>query len=316
MTGLNTIKAAIIGHAVGDALGVPAEFIPREKLQKHPVTDMIGYGSHDVPKGSWSDDTSMELCTLNSIATKGEIDLDDIMVEFGKWVEDGYMTPQGRVFDIGRTCLHAIMNYHRGKDVRHCGGEREHDNGNGSLMRILPVCLYNYLKKADKDSAIDNIHSVSALTHAHDRSCIACGIYDFIIQELISTSRKSSVKKALDKAKEYYKENDENKSFSRLYEENFELTAESDVKSSGYVVDTLEAAVWCLLNTTNYKECVLKAVNLGQDTDTVAAVAGGLAGILYGYKNIPSEWIDSLIKKDDILDMCSAFYDAVIAAKK
>lgn len=316
MTELNTIKAAIIGHAVGDALGVPAEFIPREKLKKHPVTDMIGFGSHDVPKGSWSDDTSMELCTLNSIATKGKIDLDDIMIEFGKWVEDGYMTPQGRVFDIGRTCLHAIMNYHRGKDVRHCGGEREYDNGNGSLMRILPVCLYNYLKKADKDSAIDNIHSVSALTHAHDRSCIACGIYDFILHELISTPRKSSVKKALAKAKEYYKENDENKSFSRLYEENFELAAEKDIKSSGYVVDTLEAAVWCLLNTTNYKECVLKAVNLGQDTDTVAAVAGGLAGILYGYKNIPSEWIDSLIKKDDILDMCSAFYDAVIANGK
>lgn len=316
MNNNDIIKAAIIGHAVGDALGVPAEFIPREKLQKHPITDMIGYGSHDVPKGSWSDDTSMELCTLNSIASKGQIDLDDIMIQFGKWVQDGYMTPQGRVFDIGRTCLHAIMDYHRGKDVRHCGGDREYANGNGSLMRILPVCLYNYLMHAERDVAIDNIHSVSALTHAHDRSCIACGIYDFVVQELISTPRKSSVKKALAKAKEYYIDAEENKSYNRLYEPNFELTAEKEIKSSGYVVDTLEAAVWCLLNTSNYKECVLKAVNLGQDTDTVAAVAGGLAGILYGYKNIPSVWIDCLIKKDEILDMCSAFYDAVIAARK
>ena len=316
MNNNDIIKAAIIGHAVGDALGVPAEFIPREKLQKHPITDMIGYGSHAVPKGSWSDDTSMELCTLSSIASKGQIDLDDIMIQFGKWVEEGYMTPQGRVFDIGRTCLRAIMDYHRGKDVRHCGGDREYANGNGSLMRILPVCLYNYLMNAERDAAIDNIHSVSALTHAHDRSCIACGIYDFIVQELISTPRKSSVKKALAKAKEYYIDAEENKSYNRLYEQNFELTAEKDIKSSGYVVDTLEAAVWCLLNTSNYKECVLKAVNLGQDTDTVAAVAGGLAGILYGYKNIPSVWIDCLIKKDEILDMCSAFYDAVIAARK
>ena len=169
---------------------------------------------------------------------------------------------------------------------------------------------------AERDAAIDNIHSVSALTHAHERSCIACGIYDFIVQELISTPRKSSVKKALAKAKDYYIDAEENKSYNRLYEPNFELTAEKEIKSSGYVVDTLEAAVWCLLNTNNYKECVLKAVNLGQDTDTVAAVAGGLAGILYGYKSIPSKWIDSLIKKDEILDMCSVFYDAVIAAKK
>lgn len=216
----------------------------------------------------------------------------------------------------GGNLILSIMDYHRGKDVRHCGGDREYANGNGSLMRILPVCLYNYLIHAERDAAIDNIHSVSALTHAHERSCIACGIYDFIVQELISTPRKSSVKKALAKAKDYYIDAEKNKSYNRLYEPNFELTAEKEIKSSGYVVDTLEAAVWCLLNTNNYKECVLKAVNLGQDTDTVAAVAGGLAGILYGYKSIPSKWIDSLIKKDEILDMCSVFYDAVIAAKK
>lgn len=313
MINVEIIKGAILGHAVGDALGVPAEFIPREKLQKNPITDMLGYGSHNVPKGSWSDDTSMELCTFTSIASKGKIDLDDIMTGFVKWVEEGYMTPHGRVFDMGRTCLHAIMNYRRGKNARCCGGEREYDNGNGSLMRILPVCLYNCLTNADRDIAIDNIHSVSALTHAHDRSCIACGIYDFIIQELITTQRKSSVKKALSKAKDYYKDNEENKNYHRLYEARFELTAERDIKSGGYVVDTLEAAIWCLLNTSDYKECVLKAVNLGQDTDTVAAVAGGLAGILYGYKNIPAEWIDCLVKKDEIIDMCCSFYDAVIS---
>lgn len=316
MMNVEIVKGAILGHAVGDALGVPTEFIPREKLQKNPVIDMIGYGSHNVSKGSWSDDTSMELCTLNSIAYKGEIDLDDIMTGFVKWIEEGYMTPHGRVFDMGRTCLHAIMNYRRGKNARCCGGEREYDNGNGALMRILPVCLYNYLTNANRDIAIDNIHSVSALTHAHDRSLIACGIYEFIVQELISAPRKSSVKKALSKAKDYYKDNEENEKYHRLYAPNFELIPENEIKSGGYVVDTLEAAIWCLLNTSDYKTCVLKAVNLGQDTDTVAAVAGGLAGILYGYKNIPSEWIDSLAKKGEIIDMCCSFYDAVITANR
>ena len=138
MGNMETVKAAIIGHAVADAVGVPAEFIQRKRLAEHPITDMVGYGSHNVPKGSWSDDTTMTLCTLRSISEKGTIDLDDIMVEFGKWIEDGYMTPHGEVFDIGRTCLWAIGKYHRGIDVEHCGSSGEWDNGNGSLMRIIP----------------------------------------------------------------------------------------------------------------------------------------------------------------------------------
>ncbi len=311
MNKIEIVKAAIIGHAVADAVGVPAEFIPREKLSRRPITDMIGYGSHDVPKGSWSDDTSMELCTLHSISKNGKIDLDDIMVEFGRWVEDGYMTPHGKVFDIGRTCLRSIMNYHRGQDVNHCGCVRELENGNGSLMRIIPVCLYNNLIGANRQLAIANIHAVSALTHAHERSCIACGLYDFIIQELIEIPSKSSVINALAKSKEYYEEYDESKKYWRLFDPNFAQTNIDDIKSSGYVVDTLEAAIWCLLNSSNYKECVLKAVNLGQDTDTVAAVAGGLAGILYGYEDIPAEWINDLAKKEEILEMCADFYNKI-----
>ncbi len=307
MKNISVVKSAIIGHAVADALGVPAEFLPREKLQKHPITDMLGFGSHDVPKGSWSDDTSMELCTLSSIASKGKIDLDDIMLAFTKWVEDGYMTPHGRVFDIGRTCLHAIMNYHHGKDVRHCGGQRKYDNGNGSLMRIIPVSLYNYLKNADREVAIDNIHAVSALTHAHDRSCIACGIYDFVVDALVKIQSKTAIKDALQKAYEFYGDSKELEHFKRLCLADFSLTDIDDIKSSGYVVDTLEAAIWCVLNTGNYKDCVLKAVNLGHDTDTVAAVAGGLAGILYGYDSIPKTWISDLVKHQQIEELCEKF---------
>lgn len=303
-----TVKSIIIGFAVADALGVPAEFKSREELQVHPITEMEGHGTHDVPKGSWSDDTSMTLCTLNSITASGEVDLDGIMLEFSKWLEDGYMTPHGEVFDIGRTCLTAMRNYWVDKDIRSCGGKNEYDNGNGSLMRIIPVSLYNYFKGLSADAALENIHAVSAITHAHERSCIACGIYDFVLREIIAIPDKASVKTALKKAEVYYREYEEAEHYKRIFSDKFEFTDILDIKSSGYVVDTLEAAIWCLLTTDNYKECVLKAVNLGEDTDTVAAIAGGLAGALYGCEQIPTEWTEVLAKKDDIIKMCDDFY--------
>lgn len=308
---IKTVKGAIFGLAVADALGVPVEFESREKLRENPVDKMLGFGSHDVPKGTWSDDTSMTLCTLNSIAQKGKIDLEDNILEFSKWAEDGYMTPHGEMFDIGRTTLTSLRNYWNCKNVYNCGGKSEYDNGNGSLMRIIPVSLFNHLKNLSQKESIQNIHEVSALTHAHERSLIACGIYDFTMQELIKFPDKSTVNIALKKAEKYYADYQEIKHYKKLFDEKFTYTDINLIKSSGYVVDTLEAAIWCLLNTDCYKDCVLKAVNLGEDTDTVAAVAGGLAGILYGYDNIPKEWTDTLVKNDMISNLCDEFIKVI-----
>ena len=308
---IEIVKGAIFGLVVADALGVPVEFESREKLQKNPVDKMLGYGSHNVPKGTWSDDTSMVLCTLNSIAQKGKIDLVDNVLEFSKWAENGYMTPHGEVFDIGITTRTSLRNYWKSKNVYTCGGKSDYDNGNGSLMRIIPVSLYNHFKNLSKKESIRNVHEVSALTHAHERSLIACGIYDFIVSELIKSPEKSSVISALKKAEKYYSDYKEIKHYKRIFDEKFIDTDSSLIKSSGYVVDTLEAAIWCLLNTDSYKDCVLKAVNLGEDTDTVAAVAGGLAGILYGYDSIPKEWISTLVKSDMISKLCDKFVKGI-----
>ena len=308
---IEIVKGAIFGLAVADALGVPVEFESREKLQKNPVDKMLGFGSHAVPKGTWSDDTSMALCTLNSIAQKGKIDLVDNILEFSKWAEDGYMTPHGEMFDIGRTTLTSLRNYWKSKNVYTCGGKSDYDNGNGALMRIIPVSLYNHYKNLSKKESIRNVHEVSALTHAHERSLIACGIYDFIVRELIKSPEKASVNIALKKAQKYYLDYKEIKRYDRIFNEAFINTNINQIKTSGYVVDTLEAAIWCLLNTDNYRDCVLKAVNLGEDTDTVAAVAGGLAGILYGYDNIPQEWINTLVKNDMISELCDEFVKGI-----
>ncbi len=308
---IEIVKGAIFGLAVADALGVPVEFESREKLQKNPVDKMLGFGSHAVPKGTWSDDTSMALCTLNSIAQKGKIDLVDNILEFSKWAEDGYMTPHGEMFDIGRTTLTSLRKYWKSNNVYTCGGKLDYDNGNGSLMRIIPVSLYNHFKNLSKKESIRNVHEVSALTHAHERSCIACGIYDFIVRELINVPKEESVIEALKKAEKYYCNYEQVFHYERLFKADFANLDVSEIKSSGYVVDTLEAAIWCLLNTSNYRECVLKAVNLGQDTDTVAAVAGGLAGILYGYDSIPKEWKNTLVKSDMISKLCEKFVKGI-----
>ena len=163
---------------------------------------------------------------------------------------------------------------------------------------------FRILKKIIIDEKIDIIHKTSALTHAHDRSKIGCGIYSFVLWELLNNPVKDSVLSGLNKAKEYYQAYSELDKYSRIFDKTFILTKRNDISSSGYVVSTLEAALWCLLTTNSYSECVLKAVNLGDDTDTVAAVAGGLAGALYGLDAIPEKWLNVLKRKDYIDELC------------
>lgn len=310
MDKLQIIKGIIFGHAIADALGVPVEFKSREYLRKNPVTHMIGYGTYCQPKGTWSDDTSMTLCTLESITKNGDINLTDIMESFAKWRRFGYMTPSGDCFDIGNATCSAISNYLEGKSFPY-GNNSEYSNGNGSLMRIIPVTLFHAFKKQSPVKYREDIHNVSMLTHPHIRSVLACGIYDFVLYELIKNPSKESIKVGLDNAYSHYKCIEEIKTYTRLLKYDFDKLPENEIKSTGYVVDSLEAAIWCLMNTKSYEECVLKAVNLGEDTDTVGAIAGGLAGALYGYDAIPKEWLNTLIKKEMIEKMCEDFASTI-----
>ncbi len=303
--------AAILGHIIGDAVGVPVEFYIREKLKKSPVTDMLGGGNRRLPAGTWSDDSSMLLCTLQSIVDREKIDYTDMMSKFLRWAQEDYMTPHGKTFGMGQIVLKAILNFSKGIEASDCGSGGERDNGNGSLMRILPIALYINFKSMQScytlDEKLSIIHQSSAITHSHQRSQIACGIYYFIVQELLTKQSVSSILIALKRARDYYKDYEEAKYFARIFSTDFRKTQEEDIESSGYVVHTLESALWCLLNSTDYKDCVLKAVNLGGDADTIAAIAGGLAGILYGEESIPRKWIQKLERIDRIQEMCIEF---------
>ncbi len=298
------IKSVIIGLAVADALGVPVEFKSRATLDADPVVDMRGYGTHNMPAGCWSDDTSMTLCALDSLA-EGKLDLEEIMRNFGRWLTEDAYTATGVTFDIGGTCMMAIHRYFdgSGRAAAACGLDSEASNGNGSLMRILPFVLYLHDAHHDEDP-LDIIHQASCLTHAHERSQMGCGIYALIVDELLERPRKSSVYAGLARARAIYGAWDDYHHYHRLFEGDIAALDRDDIRGSGYVVHTLEAALWCLLNTDSYEACVLAAANLGEDTDTVAAVAGGLAGAMYGYEAIPEAWRETLIRRDYIEDMC------------
>ena len=304
----------MMGVVVGDALGVPVQFVSREELKKYPVRTMDGYGTYNMPPGTWSDDSSMALATLDSIRENGEANYVDIMERFYRWLFFGEYTPAGKAFDQGNTCVKAIGNFLRDKDYKTCGVTGEWANGNGALMRIMPVCLYAYEKVAcgewDVTQAIECVHQVAALTHNHLRSNIACGIYFFLVKHIIegNQSLKERLQNGVDEAVSLY-QGDVNREeltyYARLFDlDDFATVKENSIKSSGYVVDSLEAAVWSLITTGTVEECLLKAVNLGGDTDTVGAIAGGLAGLFYGYDRVPEEWRELIMKEEEIIGLC------------
>ena len=308
--------AAMLGLVVGDALGVPAEFKSRTELKANPVTDMIGYGTHNQPAGTWSDDSSMAIATMEWLSKMGnnEPDYALLMDKFSSWLLYGDYTPYGNTFDCGISTSRAIMNYGRGMEPLQCGGQSDYDNGNGSLMRILPAALWKSAELAVEEVAgTDFIFNISALTHAHVRSKIGCLIYSKLIADLLyapNDDKFDAVQKSLQSCKGYLETIDDKQTsyeigkYARLWDlDTFKNLNEDNIKSTGYVVDTLEAAIWCFLNTDSYKDCVLKAVILGDDTDTVGAVAGGLAGLYYGLEAIPAEWIELLPKKEWIIEL-------------
>ncbi|SHH71263.1 ADP-ribosylglycohydrolase [Caloranaerobacter azorensis DSM 13643] len=307
----NKILGAIFGFCIGDALGVPVEFKSREELIKEPVTDMLGYGTYDQPPGTWSDDTSLTLCLVESLCNG--FSLEDIAEKYTKWYYDAYWTPHNVTFGVGNTTKEAICRISRGVNPEQAGLDDEYSNGNGSLMRVLPLAFY--LKDVEDEEKYDVIHKVSSITHRHLRSILACSIYvEYAINLLKGYLKDEAYENMKVNITNFYSNTDFKKefdSYSRILKYDIAKLKEEEIKSSGYVVDTLEAAFWCFLNGNGYKEVVLKAVNLGNDTDTIAAVAGGLAGIYYGIEAIPKKWIDLVARKDDIIRLTEQFSNRI-----
>jgi ADP-ribosylglycohydrolase len=301
---LTLVKSVLFGIAVGDALGVPVEFKSRQALYKNPVTEMVGYGTYGLPAGTWSDDSSLTFCLAEALAN--DFDLNTIGQNFVKWYHHNFWTPRGTVFDIGIATRQAIVRLAQGERPDLAGGFDESSNGNGSLMRILPLLFY--LQDKSLNERYEVTKQVSSITHGHIRSVIAYFYYLEFARQLSMGKDKFEAYRGLQTKISNYLTNRsvnplEVALFDRLLKNDISELGEDEIQSSGYVLHTLEASIWCLLTTDSYKEAVLKAVNLGSDTDTTAAVTGGLAGLLYGVDNMPLSWITQIARKDDIEDL-------------
>ena len=303
---MSKIKDGIIGHAIGDAMGVPVEFKDRESLMYNPVKDMRR--SYAGDKGTWSDDTSMEIATIDSYINNNGWNYDDIMINFGDWINDARYTARGNTFDVGRTCLTAIRYYlQKGTPALESGLDDINSNGNGSLMRILPVAYYCFYKKLNNLDIYEIVKNISSLTHRHEISILGCYIYVLYVIKLLQEKDKYSAYNMI-KIEDYSMFSEESKEcYKRILKEDLNNLNVDDIKSSGYVVDTLEASMWVLLKAKDYKESIIGSVNLGGDTDTIGAITGSMAGIIYGYDTFPEDWINSLARREYIEELCDKF---------
>ncbi|MCR5889881.1 ADP-ribosylglycohydrolase family protein [Hymenobacter sp. J193] len=315
LTTLETqIRAALLGLAVGDALGVPVEFQSRAARRQDPVVAMRAYGTHNQPAGTWSDDASLTFCLAEAIAdgyTVGKL-----AENCCRWYYKNLWTPHGSVFDIGITTREAIQRLKADDDLILAGRTDEWSNGNGSLMRILPLAFYQ--PAASLASRFQLISEASAVTHGHIRSFVACWLYLEMARHLLAGQAPAAAYKLLcEEAPTQLlalnipaKEADQ---FERILSGRLPDIYVLAINSSGYVLHTLEAALWCLLRYDTYAETVLAAVNLGDDTDTTGAVTGGLAGLYYGEAAIPPEWLQVLARRADIEDLARRMAGAVSA---
>ncbi len=308
MKSRNFAKDILFGVSVGDALGVPVEFESRRALRTNPVTGMREFGTHNQPKGTWSDDSSLTFCLAESLLEG--YNLHDIANKFIKWKYEGIWTPYGKVFSIGHTTNAAItklqdiikrQSFNELKNLKNETDERT--NGNGSLMRIMPLICY--IKNKPIHEQFEITWDVSALTHYHIRSAIACLIYLKIAEHILNGLSKEDAYQNMQKdiQKFFTRQNISKKEqvlFKRIVPDKISSYPENSINSSGYVLDSLEASIWCFLKYNNYRDTVLSSVNLGEDTDTTAAITGGLAGLLYSVENIPKEWINALAFKKKV----------------
>ena len=285
---------ALLGLAVGDALGTTLEFAPRDSYP--PLTGMTGGGPFGLKPGEWTDDTAMALALADSLARPDGFDEQDLLARFVDWWENGAYSCTGECFDIGIATSQALVRWQVSK-APHCGSTAPQTAGNGSLMRLAPVAIRYWNARA---TLVEVAARQSKTTHAAPEAVAACAVFADILADAIEGRPKAEVLRA---RSEPYPG-----AIGAIASGQWKGKAREEIGSSGYVADTLEAALWCVDRHDGFAQAVLAAANLGYDADTTAAVTGQLAGALLGVSAIPQEWLDCLAWREQIEQKASLLY--------
>lgn len=300
----------LVGLVVGDALGVPVEFSGRDDRARDPVRGMRGFGTHQQPVGTWSDDGALALAHAEAFVEHGW-DARRHLQAFVAWLDGAHWTAHGLVFDVGCATRLALRRFKNGRPLNEVGGASERDNGNGSLMRILPASLW---WAADVPAvAVVRTGEASSLTHAHLRSCLCCGLHALVVSEMLGGKPMHAALPAAGRLLAPMVPDSERAVLASLLDASCLDLPRGSVPSDGYVVNTLIAACWCLNRHESFEDALLEAVNLGGDTDTTGAVVGGLAGIRCGLSGIPRAWTTLLPRSPQVLALAERFADACLA---
>jgi len=305
MDTLSRYRGALLGLAVGDAVGTTVEF--KRPGSFEPVTDMVGGGPFRLKPGEWTDDTSMALCLAESLVEKKGHDAIDQLERYVRWRNQGYLSSNGRCFDIGNTVAAALREFERiGRPD--CGPTDPGTAGNGSIMRLAPVPMF-FAK--DATTAIEMAAASSRTTHGATEAVDGCR---YLAGLLVGALRGETKEKLLSAnylpVAGLWERAPLAPRIAEVAAGSFKHRHPPDIRGTGYVVQCLEAALWAFHTTGNFREAILRAVNLGDDADTTAAVCGQIAGAFYGEEGIPAEWRARLAKREVIEKLAEALYRA------
>ncbi|MGE5218560.1 MAG: ADP-ribosylglycohydrolase family protein [Chloroflexota bacterium] len=291
-------RGCLLGLAVGDAVGTTLEFKPPGSFI--PISGMTGGGPFNLKSGEWTDGTSMALCLATSLVETGRFDPKDQMDRYWRWWKEGYLSSNGHCFDIGNTVAAALRRYQTTGDPM-AGSTSPHSAGNGSIMRLAPVPMFYYpdLSAASRYSA-----ESSRTTHGAAECIDACRLLAGMICRALSGGSKEEV--LLGEAGSFQGE----PKIAAIARGEYEKKSINQIRGSGYVVESLEAALWCFLHTDSFDAAVLNAANLGDDADTTAAICGQAAGAFYGECGIPKRWLNKLVMRQEISTLADRLFEA------
>jgi ADP-ribosylglycohydrolase len=301
---IDRYRGSLLGLAAGDALGTTLEFSRPGSFQ--PLTDMTGGGPLGLEPGEWTDDTSMALCLAESLIEWGGFHPRDQLARYVRWMEEGYLSSNGRCFDIGGTVRSALRRF-KATGEAWCGSTDECTAGNGSLMRLAPAPLFY---ATDPEKAIEYSGRSSRTMHGAREAVDACRYYGGLICAAVNGASKEEIlEPCYAPLLDYWTRNPLAPRIAEIARGSFKKKQPPTIKAGGYVVECLEAALWALYHDEgSFEKGALLAVNLGDDADTVGAVYGQLAGALYGVNGIPAHWLDRLVLREKIESLASGLF--------